>query len=85
MFDAVARELDGVAAKLAAQAGGKVTEDVKAGRTAQQGENTLNNLPDSAPSTFVISLAEDDTSSASVQSATNGIQEFSITMRFRTT
>jgi hypothetical protein len=28
MFDAVARELDGVAAKLAAQAGGKVTERV---------------------------------------------------------
>jgi hypothetical protein len=28
MFDAVARELDGVAAKLAAQAGGKVTEEV---------------------------------------------------------
>jgi hypothetical protein len=28
MFDAVAKELDGVAAKLAAQAGGKVTERV---------------------------------------------------------
>ena len=44
-------------------AGGKVVEDVKPGRTAQQGENVLNDLPDSAPGVFVISLAEDDASS----------------------
>jgi hypothetical protein len=44
-------------------AGGKVVEDVKAGRTAQQGENVLNDLPDSAPGVFVISLAVDDASS----------------------
>ena len=62
--------LTGLAGKLPGKlAGGKVTEDVKAGRTAQQGENALNNLPDSAPSTFVVSLAEDDTSSASAYTA----------------
>jgi hypothetical protein len=44
-------------------AGGKVVEDVKPGRTAQQGENVLNDLPGSAPGVFVISLAEDDASS----------------------
>jgi cell wall-associated NlpC family hydrolase len=44
-------------------AGGKVVEDVKPGRTAQQGENVLNDLPDSAPGVFVISLAVDDASS----------------------
>jgi cell wall-associated NlpC family hydrolase len=44
-------------------AGGKVVEDVTPGRTAQQGENVLNDLPDSAPAVFVISLAEDDASS----------------------
>ena len=43
-------------------AGGTVTVDVRPGRTAQQGENILNDLPDSAPAIFVISLAEDDTS-----------------------
>jgi len=62
--------LTGLAAQLPGTlAGGKVIADVKAGRTAQQGENTLNGLPDSAPSTFVISLAEDDTSSASAYTA----------------
>ncbi|MCW2686179.1 MAG: hypothetical protein JWR37_1069 [Mycobacterium sp.] len=55
--------LTGLAGKLPAElAGGKVSADVKAGRTAQQGENTLNSVPDTAPGTFVISLAEDDTS-----------------------
>ena len=44
-------------------AGGRVVDDVQVGRTAQQGENVLNALPDSAPGVFVISLAEDDASS----------------------
>lgn len=62
--------LTGLAGKLPGTLeGGKVIDDVKAGRTAQQGENTLNGLPESAPSTFVISLAEDDTSSASAYTA----------------
>lgn len=62
--------LTGLAGKLPAQlAGGKVTEDVKPGRSAQQGENTLNGLPDSSPGTFVISLAENDSSSASAYTA----------------
>ncbi|HZC53794.1 MAG TPA: NlpC/P60 family protein [Mycobacterium sp.] len=57
--------LTGLASRLPAHlAGGKVTEDVKLGRTAQQGENILNDLPDSAPAIFVISLAEDDASSS---------------------
>jgi hypothetical protein len=43
--------------------GGTVVEDVKPGRTAQQGENVLNDLPDSAPGVFVVSLAVDDASS----------------------
>ena len=56
--------LTGLAGRLSSMlAGGEVSEDVKPGRTAQQGENILNGLPDSAPGTFVISLAEDDTSS----------------------
>ena len=50
-------------------AGGKVVEDVKPGRTAQQGENVLNDLADSAPAIFVISLAEDDASSANAYTA----------------
>lgn len=62
--------LTGLAAKLPDKlANGKVTEDVKVGRTAQQGENTLNGLPDSAPGTFVISLGEDDTSSPTAYTA----------------
>lgn len=62
--------LTGLAAKLPAKLfGGTVHADVKAGRTAQQGENVLNALPDSAPSTFVISLAEDDTSSSGAYTA----------------
>jgi hypothetical protein len=52
-----------------ALAGGKVVEDVKPGRTAQQGENVLNKLPDSAPGAFVISLAEDDASSDTAYTA----------------
>jgi hypothetical protein len=44
-------------------AGGTVVDDVQAGRTAQQGANVLNELPDSAPGVFVVSLAEDDASS----------------------
>jgi Cell wall-associated hydrolases (invasion-associated proteins) len=43
-------------------AGGAVVEDVKAGRTAQQGENVLDSMPATAPGTFVISLEEDDAS-----------------------
>src|SRR6185437_8513996 len=43
-------------------AGRKVVEDVKPGRTAQQGETVLNHLPDSTPSVFVIPLAVDDDS-----------------------
>jgi cell wall-associated NlpC family hydrolase len=50
-------------------AGGKVTADVKPARTAQQGENILNALPGSAPAIFVISLAEDDASSADAYTA----------------
>jgi len=62
--------LTGLAAKLPAKlAGGTVHADVKAGRTAQQSENVLNALPQSAPSTFVISLADDDTSSSSAYTA----------------
>ncbi len=62
--------LTGLAAKLPDKlANGKVTADIKAGRTAQQGENILNGLPDSAPSTFVISLAEGDTSTAGAHTA----------------
>ncbi len=53
----------GLARRLPARlAGGKVTQDVQAGRTAQQGENILSDLPDSAPAIFVVSLAEDDSS-----------------------
>jgi cell wall-associated NlpC family hydrolase len=51
--------LDALPARLA---GGTVIADVRPGRTAQQGENILNDLPDSAPAIFVVSLAEDDTS-----------------------
>ncbi len=62
--------LIGLPAVLPAElAGGAVHADVEAGRTAQQGENVLNGLPDSAPSTFVISLAVDDTSSSSAYAA----------------
>jgi cell wall-associated NlpC family hydrolase len=50
-------------------AGGKVTQDVQAGRTAQQGENLLNDLPDSAPAIFVVSLAEDDASTSTAYTA----------------
>jgi hypothetical protein len=50
-------------------AGGTVVEDVKPGRTVQQGENVLNDLPDSAPALFVISLAEDDASSRTAYTA----------------
>ena len=50
-------------------AGGTVVEDVKPGRTAQQGENVLNDLADSAPGVFVISLAEDDASSNTAYTA----------------
>jgi cell wall-associated NlpC family hydrolase len=58
--------LIGLADQLPARlAAGKVAEDVKTGRTAQQGENTLSALPDSAPAIFVISLAEDDASTSS--------------------
>ena len=42
---------------------------VKPGRTAQQGENVLNDLPDSAPGVFVVSLAEDDASSPTAYAA----------------
>lgn len=63
-------------------AGGKVVEDVQCGRTAQQGENALNNLPDSAPAIFVMSLAEDDTSSASAY--TDRIDELVLLMSGRT-
>ena len=41
----------------------------QAGRTAQQGENVLNDLADSAPGVFVISLAEDDASSPTAYTA----------------
>src|SRR3954469_21062706 len=49
--------------------GGKVTEDVQAGRTAQQGENLLNDLPGSAPAILVVSLAEDDVSTSTAYTA----------------
>lgn len=75
--------LTGLAAKLPDKlANGKVTEDVKAGRTAQQGENALNGLPDSAPSTFIISLAEGDTSSPNAY--TNRIDELMLMLSGRT-
>ncbi len=75
--------LTGLAAKLPDKlAIGKVTEDVKAGRTAQQGENTLNGLPDSAPSTFIISLAEDDSSSPNAY--TDRIDELMLMLSGRT-
>src|SRR5580765_364115 len=45
--------------------GGRVTSDIKAGRTAQQGENAIGRLADSAPSVFVVSLERDDRSSVS--------------------
>jgi cell wall-associated NlpC family hydrolase len=62
--------LTGLAGKLPAKlAGGDVHADVKAGRTAQQGVNALNALPDSAPNVFVISLAADDHSSAGAYTA----------------
>jgi cell wall-associated NlpC family hydrolase len=62
--------LTGLPAALRARlARGAVTADVKPGRTAQQGENILNALPDSAPAIFVISLAEDDASSANAYTA----------------
>ena len=62
--------LTGLAKKLPSKlAGGKVKDDVKDGRTAQQGENDLNELPDSAPSVFVISLTEDDTSNSTAYTA----------------
>jgi cell wall-associated NlpC family hydrolase len=48
----------------ARMAGGAVTVDVKAGRTAQQGVNTLITLPDSAPHVFLVSLAADDRSAS---------------------
>ena len=44
-------------------AGGKVTANVEPARTAQQGVNILNALPEPAPAIVVISLAEDDASS----------------------
>lgn len=50
-------------------ASGPVTEDVQSGRTAQQGENLLNAIPDSAPTVFVMSLAEDDISSSRAYTA----------------
>src|SRR5512138_486132 len=58
--------VDALPARLA---GGTVTADVKPGRTAQQGENILNDVPDSAPAVFVISLAEDDTSGSTAYTA----------------
>ena len=62
--------LTGLAKKLPSKlAGGKVKDDVKGGRTTQQGENDLNELPDSAPAVFVISLAEDDTSNSNAYTA----------------
>jgi cell wall-associated NlpC family hydrolase len=65
-----------------ALAGGKVVEDVKPGRTAQQGENVLNKLPDSAPGVFVISLAEDDASSDTAYTAR--IDELTLLLAGRT-
>ncbi len=55
--------LTGLAKALPATlAGGEVIENVKAHRTAQQGENDINALPDSAPATFIVSLEADDSS-----------------------
>ena len=57
--------LTGVARVLPTRlAGGRVTDDVQTGRTAQQAENLLNAIPDTAPTVFVMSLAEDDVSSS---------------------
>lgn len=63
-------------------AGGKVIEDVQAGRTAQQGENALNTLSDTPPAIFVMSLAEDDASSTSAYTAR--IDELLLLMSGRT-
>ena len=60
--------------------GGTVVEDVKPGRTAQQGETVLNELPDSAPGVFVISLAEDDASNTAY---TARIDELRLLLRGR--
>jgi uncharacterized protein Veg len=46
--------------------GSRVTVDVKAGRTAQQGENAIGRVPDAAPSVFVVSFERDDRGSERV-------------------
>jgi cell wall-associated NlpC family hydrolase len=62
--------MTGVAGALPTRlAGGKVIEDVKAGRTAQQGESILDAPPDTTPAIFVISLSEDDASSSTAYTA----------------
>lgn len=62
-------------------AGGRVRADVHRGRTAEQAVNELANLPDSAPSTFVVSLELDDP--GEVASYTNEIDELSLLLSDR--
>jgi hypothetical protein len=62
--------------------GGAVKVAVARGRTAQQAENVITSLPDSAPSVFVISLGLDDPSSPRVFA--DRIEEISLLLTGRT-